>query len=291
MRVLSIHRGLDTAGSNIHLKYAFDRAPDVEYRSCVRRPIWANWPTDAPWEQAPELWRWADVVQVHNSLGTWQRMGGDKPFVIYHHGTQYRKHHAVYDKAVAEHGGVAFVSTHDMLAYGENITWLPLPRQIDKLAALRKPVKSRMLRVGHAPTRREVKSTEVFLRACAKVGVEPVVVERTDWWTCQQIKGSCDAYFDQVKLGYGCNAVEAWAMGLPVIAGADDVTLARMRREFGSLPFMRATEATIADALAAMKDEATRAEWGQRGHDHAVRWHDGAETVARLLPIYERLAA
>src|SRR5690606_2519388 len=67
-------------------------------------------------------------------------------------------------------------------------------------------------------------------------------------------------------------------------------TLARMRDTFGTLPFLATDEGHIADAIAAMMDPPTRALWGARGYAHAARWHDGAETVARLEPIYRTLA-
>ena len=34
-------------------------------------------------------------------------------------------------------------------------------------------------------------------------------------------KGRADVFVDQMILGYGCNAIEAWGMGIPVIAGVD----------------------------------------------------------------------
>lgn len=111
------------------------------------------------------------------------------------------------------------------------------------------------------------------------------------WAECVQIKSTCDVLYDQVELGYGNNAIEAWAMGIPVIAGATQDTLDIMGATFDKIPFLEATSDTIADALIAMKNTTTRNQWGRTGKAHVERWHDGRESVARLTAIYRELAA
>ncbi len=289
MRVLSIHRGADIAGVSYGLAQAFRGDPDIELRSVIRRTNWISYPHDLPWSEASAAWAAADVVHLHNTLGTWSQFGADRPFVLHHHGTKYRTKADVLNAAVAEHGGRAVVSTHDLLAFGDGLTWVPPAVDVETLSALRKPSGGR-LRVGHAPTSRATKSTAALLAACSRLDVEVVLIEGQTHAECLRLKATCDVLYDQVQLGYGLNAVEAWAMDIPVIAGADDATLARMRADVGDLPFIAATEATIADALRLLADDDTRADWGRRGRDHVRRWHDGRETVARLTPIYQTLA-
>ena len=79
-------------------------------------------------------------------------------------------------------------------------------------------------------------------------------------------------------------------MGIPVIAGADDWTLAAMRREFGpTLPFMVATEATIADALRALVvSESQRKAYAKRGQLHAERYHAEKPALVRLANLYAK---
>ena len=90
-------------------------------------------------------------------------------------------------------------------------------------------------------------------------------------------------------LGYGCNAIEAWAMGIPVVAGADSWTLARMRQEFGrsGLPFYEATAETIRVALRELVLSADlRAKWDDRGLRHARRFHAEKPALERALELY-----
>ena len=152
------------------------------------------------------------------------------------------------------------------------------------------------VRIAHAPTDRGIKSTAAFLEATEQLKAEghPIevdLIEGVPWSECLARKAKADVYFDQVKLGYGCNSIEAWGMGIPVIAGGAPSTLEEMQSRFGELPFYVADEDTIYDALKAMTDKDTRDEYGQRGLRHVQRFHDDAKVVAQLQDVYTRAAA
>lgn len=288
IRVLSVHKGWDTAGIGYLLAECYRGDPEVHVRATARRTNYIGYPRDLDWADAPAEWDRAKVAHLHNTLGTWSMFGQGKPFVLHSHGTYYRNHADAVNAAVAQYGGRHVVATLDLLDYGD-ATWCPAPYQ-DYMLPERHKVASGRLRVGHAPTDRTIKSTDAFLTACRKLDVEPVLIERQSWAECLALKATCDVYFDQVKLGYGHNAIEAWAMGIPVIAGATPGTLARMRDTFGALPFYEATEQTIGDAIEALMDWSTRLEYTDRGYQHVKRWHDGAATREVLTPIYRALA-
>jgi len=287
VRVLSITTGADPAGISGSLVQAF-RDTDITLRSAVRLTSWLDYPHDLPWSAVEKHYRNADVVHLHQSMRAWRKFGS-KPFVLHHHGTKYRNHHEAFNAAVAENGGVAVVSTLDLLDYGDNLTWCPTPVNIPHLETYRAPVNADRLRIGHAPTNRSIKDTDAFLAACARLNVEPVLIERKKWRDCLAIKGTVDIYYDQVQLGYGSNAIEAWAMGIPVIAGASGATMRTYRDTFARIPFVQASAGTIADAIRTLMDPDTREEWAVRGKNHAHRWHSGAETVTRLTAIYRGL--
>lgn len=294
MRVLSAHAGADTGGCGWALAGAFRNHPTIELRSAVRASNYIEYPHDLDWSQAGAHARAADVLHLHNTTRTARILGAaSTPAVLHHHGTHYRDNVEALNAEVRRRGYRAVVATLDLLEHGDDLTWVPQAFDVPGLAKLRNRVSDGgPLRVGHAPTNRAIKSTDAFLAACEKIpGVEPVLVEQASWADCLAVKATVDVYFDQVQLGYGCNAVEAWAMGIPVICGAAPSTLERMVDQFRDLPFWLATEDTISDAIAAMLDEGTRRDFARLGHQHAVRWHDGRETVARLAPIYESLAA
>ena len=158
---------------------------------------------------------------------------------------------------------------------------------------MKQPSTERIL-IAHAPTNREIKSTDTFLEAVKRLQDEgfPVdldLIEHRPWAECLERKARADIYFDQVILGYGCNALEAWGMGIPVIAGAADETLDEMERRLGHLPFYHATEDTIYDALRELVESPElRAEYGRIGHEYVKRWHDEAVVVEQLKALYRR---
>jgi glycosyltransferase involved in cell wall biosynthesis len=151
-----------------------------------------------------------------------------------------------------------------------------------------------MVRIAHAPTNRQVKSTALLIEAVERLKAEGLdveldLIERVPWTQCLERKAKADIYFDQVILGYGCNAIEAWSMGIPVVAGGSDETLDEMERRFGHLPFVHATEETIYDALKELVESSElRERYGQIGLEHVRKWHDASVVVEQLKRLYQR---
>lgn len=149
--------------------------------------------------------------------------------------------------------------------------------------------------IAHAPTNRQVKSTDQLIEAVERLqaegyDVELDLIERRSWRECLARKAKADIYFDQIGLGFGCNAIEAWAMGIPVVAGAADETLDEMERRFGQLPFYHATPETIYDALRELIDDPKlRERYGQIGLAYVRKYHDASVVVDQLKAIYQRV--
>jgi len=289
MRVLSIHAGADTGGQGWGLTQAFKGNADIQFRSVARSTNYIDYPHDMDWSEAPAAWDRTHVAHLHNNTRTMRLMGPRKPFVLHHHGTYYRENSTALNLEVERAGARAVVATVDLLRFGNNLTWVPQPHKIPETM---RPAsrRTKSIRVGHAPTDRGIKDTEAFLAACTKLGVEPVLIEGKSWAECLELKATCDVLYDQVQLGYGNNAVEAWALGIPVIAGATDDILEVMDSRLKQRPFFTATTDTLADAIDAMTSVATRKEWAKIGFDHAKRWHDGTESVKQLTALYHELA-
>lgn len=296
MQVLNIGNS-DLGGDGIRTKWAFDRhAPGWVYRQAVRKTNYLGYPVDAPFADACAFALRVDVVHARNSFRAARLAGcSGKPTVIHHHGTRLRNNprRILAEQRAARARGLA--ATLDLwLLAPEELEWLPAPYDLDFLASLRRPVEDGVLRIGHAPTNRAVKSTEPFLAAAARLGrelpVAIVLIEGQSWWDCLKLKATCDVYFDQVILGYGNNAIEAWGMGIPVVAGAQPDTLTEMERRFGSLPFALADEGSIYKALKGLADPGVRAWWQRRGLQHVREWHDETRVVSQLQDIYRRAA-
>jgi hypothetical protein len=296
LRVLNVPRGADTGGCGYRTLDAFRRhRPDWTYNLCVATRNYTMTPVDRPMSEALDLWRKADVIHHRNSFDQQAKLGApDRPSVIHHHGSHYRALHESLVAEAARRRALAIVSTLDLqLIHPDDTEWLPTPYDLEWLAGFRQPTDDGVLRVAHAPTDRRIKSTQAFLAAVERlrgdgVNVEVVMIEKCSWAECLRLKGTADVYFDQVILGYGNNAVEAWGMGIPVIAGGADDTLAEMVRRFGSLPFIEANEGTIYDALVQAADPIERKVWAGRGLAHIRQWHDEKDVVDQLVDCYTR---
>jgi len=295
MRILNVSADADTAGSGWLTAQAFlAERPDWAYRAARRTDNYIRYPVDLPWPDAREAWRQSDVVVVQNdfSAETALRIRCRRPLVLAHHGSIFRRRRVQLLREQRRRGSIGTVSTLDLwLTAPDELVWSPLPVDIDALAGLRlAPREAGPLRIAHAPTNRAVKSTEAFLAAVSRLGrelpVELVLIEGQRWSACLEAKARADVYFDQVALGYGMNAVEAWAMRIPVIAGGADGTLEEIERRAGSLPFLAATESSIYASLRALVDATVRDVWAERGLAFARRFHSQAAVVTQLQGLF-----
>lgn len=268
-------------------------------RSLIRGTNYIGYPTDLTWTSSTVVreWRAAEVLHVFNTFRTYDsrfRRLGRRPLVIHHHGAQLRSEPRKLLAEQRRHNAVGIVSTLDLwLLAPDQLEWVPAPYDLAWLWSLRQD-RTGPVRIAHAPTDRAIKSTERLVVAVRDLQAEglPVeldLIERQPWKSCLARKALADVYFDQVQLGYGNNAIEAWGMGIPVIAGAAPETLEEMRRRFGSLPFYAATEETITDAIRDLVESAElRMAYAHRGLEHAKAWHAGDRVVEQLKGIYQR---
>lgn len=295
LRVLNASASYDAAGDGIRTKRAFDaHAPGWTYRATRRRETRWGYPSDLPWAKAREAWRRADVVHLQLDFAA-EVLGPRRPCVVHHHGTAFRRNRDRLLREQRARRARALVSTLDLyLMAPDDVEWSPTPYDLAWLASLRRPVSDGVLRIAHAPTSRAVKSTEAFLAATSRLAselpLEVIVVEGQPWAECLRRKARADVYFDQVILGYGANAVEAWGMGIPVVAGAASATLDEISRRSGSLPFVVADEGSILDALRLLAEPAERERWGAAGLAFARRFHADDVAVTRLSALYRSLA-
>jgi hypothetical protein len=281
----------DIGGVGYRTATAFNRLkPEWTYHAYRGAPSYLQFPEHTPWDWEPLVkdWNNADVVHVHDHI---PRVGKGKPTVVTFHGTGFREtpdHHL----SLAGNARV-LVSTLDLwLQKPDDTTWMPQIDDIEWLASHRVP-NDGPIRVGHAPTNRSLKTTTEFLEACKRFGgaIEVLLIENQPWHQALRLKGTCDILFDQTLYGYGGNAIEAWGMGIPVICGAPDNTLAEYQRRFGYIPFVNATPTTIHKAIEQLLEPNERAGWSFIGKRHAERFHSQRAGVDLLAPIYEQTTA
>lgn len=304
MRVFLPTLGQDTGGQGIRIKQAFDRLdPSTRVRSMATKQVYIKYPRDMEPDMVAMQAEYdaADVIHQRNNMSGYAHLDHDqgKPTVVHHQGTAYRTRSHYLNQVCQGIGALQCVSTIDLeLIHGH--PWLPSPFNLPEMAAIgeaaRLAGRSRRadkIVVTHAPTNRAIKSTSIIMRAVRRLAdfgfpVELDLIEGRPWEECLARKARSDIYIDQLILGYGNNAVEAWTMGVPVVAGAQDpLILKRMREIIGYLPFWEATEQNLVERLRAMLTSSTaREDAAGAGLEYAREFHDGRRTVEILRGLW-----
>jgi glycosyltransferase involved in cell wall biosynthesis len=94
---------------------------------------------------------------------------------------------------------------------------------------------------------------------------------------------AADIVIDQFKLGYGVYALESWALGLPVVANAEDWIEDLILQEIGYLPYVATKPDELEAAVRALMTDAsfiTEAE--DRGQKY-LRDHHAFDVVGNKL--------
>ena len=76
------------------------------------------------------------------------------------------------------------------------------------------------IRIGHAPTKRAIKGTDIILDRLEKLKqkypVEIILIENQPYSKAIRLKASCDIFIDSIgEIGYGINSLESLSMGIP----------------------------------------------------------------------------
>jgi glycosyltransferase involved in cell wall biosynthesis len=146
--------------------------------------------------------------------------------------------------------------------------------------------------VVHAPSERRRKGTEHVVRACEELGVELDVIERLPHDEARLRYERADIVVEQLNAGWhGVFALEAMALGKPVVTYLKDDVVRRTEEAFGvRVPIVSATKETLAERLRPLVDSpAERRRIGAESRTYVERVHDIDKVADRLLELYSRL--
>lgn len=282
MNLLVVNPGTDIAGCGIALKYAFDRhAPDWTAHHVRRLPSAYDYPSDRPWADLRALWRKADLVHVMDDPRILYRLPARSNVFVQHLGSRFRTQPKTMARVCSAYGARQTAGL-DALPY-PGVEWLPITYDANACAEARAGYQpSQKVRISHAPTNRALKSTDLIIKAVERLPVTFDLIEHVTNRECLARKAQSDIYVNELTLGYGRNAVECWAIGIPVVSG---MTVNR-----GSLPFdppwEDATPDTLYDVLLRLVTDAEhRASVALRGLRHVERYHAPQKVVERCLEL------
>jgi glycosyltransferase involved in cell wall biosynthesis len=198
--------------------------------------------------------------------------------------------------------------TREQLAYGRRADaqivgsydaarWVPeadvVPPGIDLSGFAPVPPSDRTRPVVlHAPSNRAKKGTEDVIAACERLGVDLEIVEGLHHDEAQRRYERADIVVDQLRAGwYGLFAIEAMALGKPVVSFLHDEAVRRTEESFGvAVPILPATAATLTEVLRPLVDSPEeRRRVGAESRAYVEQVHDADRVADRLLAIYSRL--
>jgi len=308
-----IAAGQDTGGQGFRMAQAMNRHVNGwDARAMHVSDTYIDYPSDLKFDAAlaRRLYEEADVVHHRNTVAFYEALdivGRDralcKPTVLHHHGSRLRTgKDEVHGEGLAI-GAVQLVSTVDLLDDAPGAEWLPAPFDLDVLPDYRRERRpGSRLRIGHAPTNREVKGTDVILDTLNDLSerhdIEVDLIEGATWAECLRRKGRCDLWIDQTTLGYGNNAIEAWGMSIPVVSAFEELSdRIRFLKSIDAAgpPFIDATALPAENPRRvlykmlerAITEPELRDAHGKAGRAYVERWHDERRVAARLKVIYE----
>jgi glycosyltransferase involved in cell wall biosynthesis len=146
--------------------------------------------------------------------------------------------------------------------------------------------------VVHAPSSRRRKGTEQIVAACQQLPVALEIVEGLHHDEARRRYEGADIVVDQLNAGwFGLFAIEAMALGKPVVAFLHEDAVARTERAFGlGVPVVSATADTLVDRLRPLVESPEeRRRLGAESRAYVERVHDVERVADRLLDIYARL--
>lgn len=156
------------------------------------------------------------------------------------------------------------------------------------------------VRVMHAPNHRGIKGTEFIIRAVEELQREGLKIEfrLIEGLQNDQVKkmlqSEVDILVDQIIIpGYGLNAIEGMACGVPVLANLDQEKYTRVFRRYSFLdecPILAANHETIKEDIRSLVvNPGLRETLGRAGRHYAEKYHSIEAAKYLFGAIYDKI--
>ena len=137
--------------------------------------------------------------------------------VVYYCGSDLRTRGII--RAVDSLADYRFTFEYDHTLLDSSLPFLFAPFHLPQSTNASYP-KSDKIRIGHAPTKRIIKGTDIILDRLnnlkQKYPIEIVLIENQPYTKALILKKSCDIFIDSIgEIGYGINSLESLTMGIP----------------------------------------------------------------------------
>ncbi len=164
-----------------------------------------------------------------------------------------------------------------------NIQHIFFPFNAEKFALNTRP-RGDKIRVGHAPTSRKAKGSDIIVSHLKELErefpVEAVLIENLPYEKALELKSTCNIFIDQIgDLGYGINSLESLSMGIPTCS----CLAPGFAEAYPDHPFVVIDAHNLKNELIRLiTDETLRLELAQKGRSWVINHHDAVQSVTRI---------
>ena len=144
---------------------------------------------------------------------------------------------------------------------------------------------SQTVRIGHSPTKRKIKGTDIILEQLKDLQkeytVEIVLIENLPYPEALRLKKSCDLFVEAIgELGYGISGLEALAMGIPSAVEL----MPDFENFLGDHPFINISRSNICESLIPyIESEDKRNRLGKKGKQWVYEHHHPVRVASKML--------
>lgn len=171
----------------------------------------------------------------------------------------------------------------DHLQYHTDIHHVPFPLDVSQFK-IKDTRECGPVRIGHAPTHRRAKGSDVIIRSVRKLEetypAELILIEGIPYQKAIEVKHTCDIFIDQIgDLGYGMSGIEALAMGIPTCSSLAP----GFSEAYPDHPFMEVNADSLEEVLIKLiQNRKLREEKGRKGRIWVQRIHEATAVVERI---------
>jgi len=221
------------------------------------------------------------------TLKKWIETG--KKIVCFYHGTDLRNRGILPEIDKRTH--LRLTSEWDLMELDPRLEYLYLPIDTARFSP-KSGNAGQTVRICHA-ARNVYKGTESVICAFRELrkefDIQLVLLQNIPYEKALTLKSECDIFVDQLTneggWGYGMSAVEALAMGIPVVTNIPEKMAARLVEP----PFVQATPDSLTEVLSSLiRNKDHREELGRRGRQWVAEWHDITRVADVLYGYYRR---
>ncbi|MBA2384543.1 MAG: glycosyltransferase family 4 protein [Actinobacteria bacterium] len=193
--------------------------------------------------------------------------------------------------AYGRKAGAQVIGSYDAIRWVPEAVVIPPGIDLGRIQPVPPSDRARPL-IVHAPSSRRRKGTEHVAAACEGLDADLELVEGLHHDDAFERYRAADIVVDQLNAGwYGVFAIEAMALGKPVVTFLHEEAVRRTEEAFGTrVPIVSAIADTLRETLRPLvADAARRRELGAASRAYVERVHDLERVADRLLDLYDRL--